>query len=227
MLHPGEIGVAGRRHAEDPALVVAQQLAAPVAVVERRVGQHVIGLEVGVLVVVKRVAMRDLRVDAADREVHLREPPGRVIRFLAVDRDVADAAAVRLDEFLALHEHAARAAARVVDAALIGREHLDQHAHDMRRRIELAALLALGAGELRQEVFVDAAEDVAGAVGRAAEADVADEIDQLAEPLLVEARAGVVLRQDAFERGVVALDRRHRVIDDLADRRLRRCALQI
>jgi len=64
-----------------------------------------------VLIVVKRIAMCDLRVDAADREVHLREAPGRVIRFLAVDRDVADPAAMRLDEFLALHEHAARAAA--------------------------------------------------------------------------------------------------------------------
>jgi hypothetical protein len=140
--------------------------------------------------------MRDLRVDAADREVHFGEAPGRVIRFLAVDRDVADAAAMRLDELLALHKHTARAAARVVDPALIGCQHLDQHAHDMGRGIELAALLALGAGELRQEIFVDAAEDVAGAVGRAAEADVADEVDQLAEPLLVEAGARVIFRQD-------------------------------
>jgi len=97
----------------------------------------------------------------------------------------------------------------------------------MRRRIELTTLLALGAGELRQEICVDLAKDVAGAVGRAAETDIADEIDQLAEPLLVEARAGVVLWQDRFERKVVALDRRHRVIDDLADRGLGRGALQI
>jgi len=134
---------------------------------------------------------------------------------------------MRLDKLLALHEHAARAAARIIDPALIGCQHLDQHAHDMRRRIELAALLALGAGELRQEILVDAAEDVAGAVRRAAEADIADEIYELTEPLFVEARAGVVLRQDGFERGVVTLDRRHRVIDDLSDRRLRCRALQI
>ena len=89
--------------------------------------------------------------------------------------------------FSLLHEHAARAAAGVVDAALVGREHLDQHAHDAGRRVELAALLALGAGELGEEVLVDAAEDVLGAVGRAAEADVADQVDELAEPLLVEA----------------------------------------
>ena len=34
--------------------------------------------------------------------------------------------------FSLLHEHAARAAARVVDAALVRREHLDQQAHDAR-----------------------------------------------------------------------------------------------
>jgi hypothetical protein len=38
---------------------------------------------------------------------------------------------------------------------------------------------------LREEVLVDPAEDVPGAVGRAAEPDVADQVDQLAEALLV------------------------------------------
>jgi hypothetical protein len=66
-----------------------------------------------------------------------------------------------------------------------------------------------------------------GAIGRAAKADIADEVDKLAEPLLVEALARAVLRQDGFERRVVALDRRHRVIDDLPDPRLRRGAPQI
>ena len=58
VLHPGEVGVARGRRAVDPALVVLQQLAAPVAVVERRVGEDVVGLEVGVLVVVEGVAVR-------------------------------------------------------------------------------------------------------------------------------------------------------------------------
>jgi hypothetical protein len=123
VLHPGVVGVARGRRAVDPALVVLEQLAAPVAVVEGRVGQHVVGLEVGVPVVVEGVAVRDLRVDAADGEVHLGEPPGGVVGLLAVDGDVAELAGVGLDELLALHEHAARAAARVVDAALVRREH--------------------------------------------------------------------------------------------------------
>ena len=60
-----EVGVACGRHAVGPALVVLEQLAAPVAVVEGRVGQHVVGLEVRVLVVVEGVAVGDLGVDAA------------------------------------------------------------------------------------------------------------------------------------------------------------------
>ncbi len=171
--------------------------------------------------------MRDLRVDAADGQVHLGKPPGGVVRLLSVDRDVAEPAAMRLDEFLGADEHAARAAAGIVDAALVRREHLDQHAHHVARRIELAALLAFGAGELREEVFVDLAEDVLGAVGRAAEADIAHQVDELAQALLVEAGPGVVLGQHALQRRVVALDRAHRVVDDLADGRLRRARLEI
>ena len=104
--------------------------------------------------------------------------------------------------FSLLHEHAARAAARVVDAALVGREHLDEDPDDVGRRVELAALLALGARELGEEVLVDAAERVLGAVGGGAEGDVAHEVDELAEALLVEAGPGVVLGQHALERGL-------------------------
>ena len=179
------------------------------------------------LVVVEGVAVGDLRVDAADGEVHLGQPPGGVVGLLAVDGDVAELAAVGLDELLAADEHAARAAAGVVDAALVGREHLDQHAHHARGRVELAAALALGAGEAREEVLVDAAERVLGAVGGAAEGDVADQVDELAEALLVEAGAGVVLRQHALERGVVALDGGHRVVDERADGGLRGAGLQV
>ena len=106
---------------------------------------------------------------------------------------------VGLDELLALHEHAARAAAGVVDAALVRREHLDEDPDDVRRRVELAALLALGARELGEEVLVDAAERVLRAVGGGAERDVAHEVDELAEARLVEAGPGVVLGQHALE----------------------------
>jgi hypothetical protein len=43
----------------------------------------------------------------------------------------------------------------------VGRQHRHQGLDDAGGRIELAALLALGAGELPEEVFVDLAQHVA------------------------------------------------------------------
>jgi len=88
VLHPSEVSVADGWAAILPPLVVAQQFAAPVADVERRIGEDVVGLEVRVSIIVKRIAMSDLPVDAADGEVHLSEPPGSVIGLLAVNADV-------------------------------------------------------------------------------------------------------------------------------------------
>jgi hypothetical protein len=58
----------------------------------------------------------------------------------------------------------------VVDAALVGGEHLDEQ-RTTQRGVELAAVLALGAGELGEEVLVDAAEQVLGAAGDVGRAD--------------------------------------------------------
>ena len=150
--------------------------------------------------------MGDLGVDAADGEVHLGESPSGVVRFLAVDGEVVNEAGVGGDELFALDEHGAGAAAGVVDAAFVGGEHFNQDADDVGGGVELAAFLAFGAGELGEEVFIDVAEHVLGAVGGAAEGDVADEFDELAEPLFVETWAGEVFGEDALQGWVVAFD---------------------
>jgi type I restriction enzyme M protein len=62
---------------------------------------------------------------------------------------------------------------------------------------------------------------VLGPIGRGAEGDVRDEVDELAEAGLVQAGAGVVLREDALQGRVVPLDRGHRVVDERADGGLR------
>ena len=115
-------------------------------------------------VVVEAVPVGDLSSDPAYGQVHLREPPGRVVRLLPVDRDVTPhlaavgvAGGVGADELDRLHEHARGAAAGIVDPSPVGLQHLDEQLNDAARRVELAALLALGAGELREEVLVDAA----------------------------------------------------------------------
>ena len=153
------------------------------------------------------------------------EPPGRVVALLPVYGDVADSPAVLLDELLGLDEHAAGAAAGVVDAALVGLQHLDQQPDDGAGRVEFAAALALGPGEAAEEILVDPPEDVAGAVGLLGHADPTHKVDQFAEHDLVERRAGVVLGQDTFERGIASLDRQHGVVDVLTDRGLLRPGL--
>ncbi len=109
----------------------------------------------------------------------------------------------------------------------------------------MAAFLALGAGELAEEVFVNAAEQIDGAMrrqrrcldfafslafadsrgefrlreifarGRTNQDNRPNEIDQLAQAALVERGARVIFRQDAFQALVVAFDRDHGVINNL------------
>ena len=109
MLQPGVVGVADGRRAVGPARILAQPVAAPVGDVERRIGEDVVEAQVlqFVLVEAALVVPADVGVDAAHGEVHLGQPPRRVVALLPVDRDVADPAAVALDELLGLHEHAA------------------------------------------------------------------------------------------------------------------------
>src|SRR5690625_1910510 len=160
VLQPGVVGVTYRWHAELPARVFAQAVTAPVGDIKRRVGENVIEAQVTQLVLVEAalVVPADIGVDASHGKVHLGQAPGGVVALLAIDGDVADAPAMLQHEFLALHEHAATAAAGVVDAALIGLEHLHQYLYHRARGVELAAALAFGVGALAVEVFVDAAD---------------------------------------------------------------------
>ncbi len=137
------------------------------------------------------------------------------------------APSVGFDELLALHEHASRAAARVVHPALVRGKHLHQQLHHAPRRVELAALLALGARELGQEVLVDAAQDVLGAVLGVAQPDGAYEVNKLAKTPLVQVGPRVVLGQHALEAHVVALDSGHRIVHQLANGGLLRVLLEV
>ena len=164
VLHPGEVGVAARGQAELPARVVV--FAEPVGVVEGRVGEDEVYSQVGMEIAPEGVGLlfAEVGFDAADGEVHHGEAAGGGVVLLAVDADVAEPAAVGFDEFFRLHEHAAGTAAGIVNAAFVGREHFDEKTDDALRGVELAAFLALGAGELAEEVFVDATEQVKGPV---------------------------------------------------------------
>src|SRR5690348_2030439 len=107
------------------------------------------------------------RVDAAHGKVHLAQPPSGVVTLLAIDGELADPAAVSFEETLGLDEHATRAAARVIDAALNaalgireGFQHLNQDADDRTWGVELPSPLAFRSGEATKEIFVDLTEQI-------------------------------------------------------------------
>ena len=218
VLQPCEVGVAGGRDAVFPAGIVHELVAAPVGEVERGIGEDEVGAHGGVAVLKERVGVvgAEVRLDAADGEVHLRHFPGGGVGVLAVDGDVVDAPGMALDELGGLHEHAAGAAAGVVDAPLVGLQDLHERLHHAGGREEFAAFLALLLGEHGEAVFVGAAEDVAG-VAVLLHADVREEVDHVAEAALVELGAGEGLREDALQARIVLLDGEHGVVDDLAD----------
>ena len=188
VLHPGEVGVAHGRGAVLPSPVVAEPVAAPVGDVEGRIGEDVVGPQVGVAVVVEAVAVLDPALDAADRKVHSRHAPGGVVGLLAVDGDVAlgfarvsIAGSVGADELNRLDEHAGGTAAGVVHAAMVWLQHLHEEADDGARSVELAALSAFGQGELLQEVLINIADHVGGAGLGPADLDVAHQVDDLSQ----------------------------------------------
>ncbi len=219
VLNPRVVGVAGRRRAVAPADIVLQKLAGPVADVERWIGEDVVGFEVGMQVAEERVGWlrAEVGLDGADREVHVRKAPRRGVGLLAEDGDVGGVAAVGFDEAVGLDEHAAGAAARVVHAALVGFEHLNQQSNDAARRVELAAEFAFGLSELAEEVFVYATECVAGFGAVAFEAYVGNEVDEALELDRFDAASSVVAWKLALEVRVVALDGEDGVIDECGD----------
>ena len=184
-------------------------------------------LKGGLAVVVEGVAVGDLAFDPPDGEVHAGEAPGSVVRLLPVDTDVVEPAPVLLDELLRLHEHARGATAWVVDASFIRLQHPDQQPYDRARRVKFATLLALGARELGEEIFVDVAEDILGATRRIADGYIADLIYEPSEHFLVQRGPGVVLGQHAVQRGVVPFDARHGVVHQRSDNGLSSLGFQV
>ena len=231
VLQPGEVGVALRRRAGNPARVVGQLFVPPFLHVEGWVGHDEIGAQVWVQIVEQGVgrAAAEVEVDTADGHVHGGQPPGGGVAFLPVDADVALAvggfAAVLFDELLALHEEAAGAHGRIVHTAFERLEHFHDQSDDALGRVVLAALFAFGQGELAEEVFVDVAKDVLGfqvqrlaLVLLGAEVGIREVADQPGQLAGVELHAGEVLVEHVLQASVLALDGFHGVVDQPADR---------
>src|SRR3972149_890132 len=95
MLYPRVIGIAHRRCTVLPALVLTQAFPAPIAHVERRVGDNVIGFQIRMQVTVERVRvlLAEIALDPADRKVHLRQFPRGWVALLPKNADVVPFAA--------------------------------------------------------------------------------------------------------------------------------------
>ena len=209
MENPSVVGIAGGRGlVAVPASVVDEFVgAAPVLQVEGGIGHDVVGLEVGVLILEKGVGgdFTEVGGEPAHGEVHLGQLVGGGGELLPVDGDVLLVAVVAFDKLDGLHEHAARAAAGVVDFAPVGLDHFGDEIDDALGGVELAPELALGGGEFAEEVFIDPADGVLLLVLDGV--DVVDGIDEGGELAAIEPEAGeVVVGQGTLERGVALLD---------------------
>ena len=209
-----------RRQAEGEAAAGADHVLEPLLVhrvdVERRIGEDEVELAGGVVrvvvVAVDVAAVADVALQPVHGEVEAAQAAGLVGLLDAADGELGGGVLLVLgDEARRLHEHAAGAAGGIEDAAVEGLDDLGEQPDDAARRVELAALLALGAGELAEEVFVDAAEGVVVERGW----NLGDLLQQLLEQGAGEEVVG--LGQHAGELRVVLLDLAHRGVDLGAD----------
>ncbi len=168
-LNPQVVGVVGARQAEGEAAAGADHILEPFLVhridVERRIGEDKVELAGGgvrvVVVAVDVAAVADVAFQPVHGEVEVAQAASFVGLLDAADGEFGGRVLlVPGDEARRLHEHAAGAAGGVKDATVEGFDDFGQQLDDAARRVELAALLPFGAGELAEEVFIDATEGV-------------------------------------------------------------------
>ena len=232
VLDERQIALGLRRHAEPeaPVAVVPGHLAAPFVEAERRIGDHPVVQQqlafLHQLRVPDRIALLDAGVgQPVEQHVHLADGPGAEVLLLAVKRQVARIAPLPLDVVGAFDQHAAGAGGGVADAhPFARRQQLHDEPDHHPRRVELAALLAGVVGELLDQVLVGAAEEVGLGHAVVAERDSGEVPDEAREHGV--AVAGVAelafvvvvdAGEDAFQRAVLLLQRRARLVQGLPD----------
>src|ERR1017187_5275606 len=97
-----------------------------------------------------------------DRQIHAGQANGGGNLLVAVEcHAVGSIELAAFEEVAGLDEHAAGAAGRVENYAVVGLDDVDNGLDQGRRSEKLAVILRALHGELHEEVFVDAAEHVA------------------------------------------------------------------
>ena len=167
-----------------------------------------------------RRALAQIAGEAAHRQVHLRQLVGGAGQLLTVDGDILALALMALHKLQRLHEHAARAAAGVIDLALIGLQHLGQQGDHTFGGVELAAALAFAGGKLAEKILVDPAHQILfGEVALAGQGvDVLYAVDEGGKLFHLQPLSGeVVIGQGIGQRGVALFDGREGGVDEEGD----------
>ena len=198
--------------AEGQARIVLDALRIDEVHVEGWIGHDEVALaRKGVLVLVVGDGLGDFPLQPVDGEVHLGDADGVAVLLLPVEDDLLRGiAALLLDEVAGLDKHAARSAGWIKHDTVVRLDDVDDELHERGGREELAIVMRLLDGELGEEVFVDAPEDVAGG---ALDLLAIEEAHQFLKHLWLE--DAVVLREDVRQRFEIRFDGGHRIGDEL------------
>ena len=181
MLQPGKVGIACRWHPMLPATISPQQIAAPIAVIEGRIGNHKISFQILVGIVQKRsfiVPFHLGTIDAPNRQVHLRQAPGGLVALLPINGDVVNPALMLSHKLFRLHKHPARSTAGVKHPPFVRFQHGNQQFYDATRRVELPALLAFRQGKLPQKILKHMPQHIRTASFGIAQGNITHQINQ-------------------------------------------------
>ena len=221
-------GVAGNAVGIE-ARITADTVKGDLVHVERRICHDVIeGAESVVGIGVEGVGLGDVAAHVVEQQVHFSQLHG--VRFLLYTV-AAELHLLRLVCIVGVHvprsldKHAAGTASGIEKFFIAGLrvQHFDHIPHDCGRRIEGPAVLTLCQGEVAEEVFIDLAEDINGAVF----GDILENADDVGEQLrlLLRHELGVdLLGQHTLHLGIFPLDGLHGLFHQIG---LLRCVRRV
>jgi len=218
VLQPRKVCIASRRCTILPADIIHELICTPARKIERGIRHNEIRFELRVAVVEERIGIElaEVSLNTANGKVHLRHFPCSRVGVLTKDGNLVDIATVVFDEFCRLDEHAAGAAARVINAPIKRLQNFNKGSHNTGGSIELTGKFAFLFGKLGEAIFVCTTENVL-AVSMLDHLNVREKVNHFAKTPLVQLRTGKILRKNILEAFVLFLDAEHCSINHRAN----------
>ena len=162
--NPGIVCIGYAGHTVTLPTGVIEQLifATPPLEVKRRVGHDEIHLFILVQILREGggVLLTKVVGDATDSQIHLAQTPSLLYALLPDDRDIFAVSVVAFHEFMGLHKHTTRTAARVIYHTAVRLDHFSNQLNNASRGIEFTVFLGTGGGIYLEEVFVHTTDEV-------------------------------------------------------------------